>query len=691
LAWACGYVEEDASSATSFDPHVIGGGPALAPQFYDPFQPWIGGCWGCDRDELLADWAGYLGTTFSADWKRVLYQAPLADLDGLIFFLAGKQPKPPPGWESTALSTAPAAAREKLVPGLYLVGFARRVEPFAEGIASDWDGPRARSEHEARVKAAGDPATLQANGEKALSRAKDPFLRQRYAFLLLRLRFHRQDWDGVVRFSDANAATLGGPSASLRWRSRYYVAGAHWRTKRYARANLELARIHAAYPPLDSATIRDFHPMEDADWRATLALAGTAREKAELWQMVGLAKDAIAGIQGIAALDPGSDLVELLAVREVNRVEHQRLDGGPLEALSRKLAETKGMRRPWLFDLVAGHLAALRGDLPQARAALGRAARRASGDPAVQAQARASLGIALAKAWRPGDDRVGDELARTMETVPAAGYAGTARAIALRSVGDRCKKAGLPVEAELAVPSPTWRSSWLPENPPVTPWNEPAFVEALTARVADPRTPFQRFLVKASGYGVSYLHEEQARLHLLRSDFPAAERALSRTPEGARLGTDPFIMHVVDCHDCDHSKYASAPWTLKSFVARLAELERRAAGTGPGAAQAAYDLGSGTYNLTFAGNARAVFAGSHVPTRDASMAERWFKRAHDLATDRELEAKAATMAAKCELARTGASESKTWYPALRALSDTTYQKEVLAECGWYRDWAGKQK
>ncbi len=234
LAWACGYVEEDASGATSFDPHVIGGGPALTPQFYDPFQPWIGGCWGCDQDELLADWAGYLGTTFAADWKRVLYQAPLADLEGLIFFLAGKQPKPPPGWESTTLSTAPAAAREKLVPALYLVGFARRVEPFAEGIASDWDGPRARLEHEARVKAAGDPAALQTNGEKALARAKDPFLRQRYAFLLLRLRFHRQDWDGVVRFSDANAATLGGPSASLRWRSRYYVAGAHWRSGRWS-------------------------------------------------------------------------------------------------------------------------------------------------------------------------------------------------------------------------------------------------------------------------------------------------------------------------------------------------------------------------------------------------------------------------------------------------------------------------
>jgi hypothetical protein len=691
-AKACGYFNDDPGSASSFDPRVIDGGPALAAQFYNPFQPWIGGFWGFDRDEIVADWAGYLGSAVGGEWPRILFQAGLADLDGLIFFMQGKQPRPPPGWDQPPIASASAAAREKLVPSLFLVGFARRVEPFAEGRPDDWHGAAALAEWSRRLEAAGDPAALQANGEKALARAKDPFLRQRYAFLLLRLRFHRQDWDGAVRFHDANASTLAGPSVSLRWRARYYLAGAHWRAKRYAQANLELARIHAAYPPLDSATIRDFHPMEEKDWQATLALATTVREKTELWQMVGLTKDALAGIQGIVALDPGSQLVELLAVREVNRVEHQRLDGGPLEGLARKLAQTKGVRRPWLFDLVEGHLAALRGDLPAARVALERATKRAPKDRAVQAQARASLGIAMAKAWRPDDARLGDELARTMENVAGAGYAGTARAMVLRTLAGTCRAAGLRIEAELAQPANTWSLSSSPRGRmPVAPWDQPAFIEALIAHVSNPKTPFQRFLVQASGYTVPGLQEELARLHLLHGDFPAAERALSRTPGGAKLGTDPFVMHLSDCHDCDHAKYAGSPWTLKSFVSRLAELERTAAGAGEEAARASFELGSGTYNMTFAGNARAVFAGSHAATSDTSMAERRFKRAHDLTADRELKAKAATMAAKCELARSGESESRTWYPALRALSDTAYQKEVLAECGWYRDWAGKQK
>jgi hypothetical protein len=693
-AAACGYFNDDPSTQASFDPHLIGS--ALAAQLYDPFRPEIGGCWGCDREEILVDWAGYLGTTWGGDWERVLFRASLAELDGLIFFLQGKEPRPPPGWEASSLARASGAAREKLVPALFLVGFARRVEPFAEGRPSEWDGPGAQARYEARMKSAGDPAPLQANGEKALARAKDPFLRQRYAFLLLRLRFHRQDWDGVVRFLDANATTLAGPSEALHWRGRYYVAGAHWRAKRYASANLELARIHAAYPPLDSATIRDFHPMEEQDWQATLALAKTVRERAELWQMVGLTKDALAGIQGIVALDPTSDLIELLAVREVNRVEHRELDGKPLEALSRKLADTKGVLRPWLFDLVAGHLAALRGDLPAARTSLGRATRRAPASQAVHAQARASLAIALAKAWRPGDARLGDELARTMETVAGAGYLGTAREKVLRTLAGTCHVAGLRVEAELAQPSNTWSASSHPGKWPITPWDEPAFIEALIARVAAPQTPLQRFLVQASRYTVPQLQEELARLHLVRGELAAAERALARTPEAKKLRTDPFVMHLADCHDCDHRQYASAPWTLKSFVARLAELERKAAGSADEAAQAAYALGSGTYNMTFAGNARKVFDGSHAVPGDTSMAERWFKRAHDVATDRELKARAATMAAKCELTHKDACagdacESRTWYPALRALADTAYQKEVLAECGWYRDWVGRQR
>ena len=211
---------------------------------------------------------------------------------------------------------------------------------------------------------------------------------------------------------------------------------------------------------------------------------------------------------------------------------------------------------------------------------------------------------------------------------------------------------------------------------------------AMIARVASPKTALDRFMVNGSGQTTASLTAELAKLHLVLGDYPGALRVLSGLAEGGSMGTDPFVMHVVDCHDCDHAAYADAdaPWTFKSFVSRLVALERTAGGKGEAAAKAAYELGSGTYNITFHGNARVVAGAGHNGTADTKPAERWFKRAHDLTADRELKARAATMAAKCELAREGGEVSKTWYPALRALAGTNYEREVLKECGWYRAW-----
>lgn len=695
----CGSDYPNVFEETTFDPRVLGD-PSVEGSFYDPYVSGYGpSCDACVRKELLADWSAYLPGIRAEDWSKVLFDADLSTIDGLIFFLQGKQGALPAGWDRSSLAAIPREGRERLVSALFLVGLARRVEPFAVEKPSAWWSEAPRAEYDRRLRAAGDPAALQRGGDKALARTSDPFLRQRYAFQLLRLRFHRQGWDDVVAFHVANAAALEGPSASLRWRARYYLAGAYWRTKRFAQANLELARIRAGFPPLAAQTLRDFHPMEESDWQATLALAKSAREKAELWQMVGVTRDAVAAISAIVAIDPSSNLVGLLAVRELNRLELRQQGFSALERVSVQLAEAARTDRPWLFDLISGHIAALRGDLPAARAKLERAARRAPPSNALaRAQARASLALALARTWRPGNTGVGEELARAVNEArdPSGRGPGgsasqllTARRAVRAILAETCRGAGLREEAELLVPTPPpswWR---LPATAP-SPWQEARFIQTLLARVSSMRSAFDRFLVEDSGYTRQELELELAQHHLVQGDFAAADRILAAIPgDRPHLGTDPFVMHVVDCHYCDHEKHAGAPWTLRTFVARLAELQRLAGGRGEVAAKAAFELASGLYNVTKAGNARGVLAGSHSATADTRPAERWFKVAYDLSGDRELKARAATMAAKCELARAGkdGEVSSTWYPVLRELSDTAYQKEVLVECGWYRAWA----
>jgi hypothetical protein len=103
--------------------------------------------------------------------------------------------------------------------------------------------------------------------------------------------------------------------------------------------------------------------------------------------------------------------------------------------------------------------------------------------------------------------------------------------------------------------------------------------------------------------------------------------------------------------------------------------------------------------MTYYGNARSVFSGSRDIPRDTALAERYYKRAYDLSKQRELKAKAAFMAAKCELAARLEKEGTPdgmlpmpgrWFNELQGFRDTAFHQEALAECGQYQRWLAQQ-
>jgi len=219
----------------------------------------------------------------------------------------------------------------------------------------------------------------------------------------------------------------------------------------------------------------------------------------------------------------------------------------------------------------------------------------------------------------------------------------------------------------------------------------------MIARTGQSATAFDRLLI--GGITRPQLQDELFGRYLLLGDFLDAQKIVPAKAD--TLGTDPFVIHIVDCHDCDHEKYATARWTDETFVARLVELQRTAAGKSEAAAQAALELGNALYNLTWSGNARIVLESTRQATRDTRPAERWYKRAFDTSKNRELKAKAAYLAAKAELARLVDAEDAaqqsdvlpvptTWFPILRGMSETQYYKEVLKECGNFRRWIAKK-
>jgi hypothetical protein len=717
---ACGWDGPSIDELTTFDPQIVDGGDGDG-LYYNPYLSGYGGpCDPCLTSEMLADWAGYLkDAVTAADWQKILLEASAAELTALSDKLAGKPTAVPAGYERSSL-WANAKARPQLREALALVKLARQVERLAGASSEAAPASPTTSGKPARL----DLLALAKAGQRA---SKHPFLTQRYAFLALKILFYQREWGAAIEFAAKQAAVLATPSTSLGWRARYYVAGALLRNGERGRANLELARIHAAYPALAGAAANDFRPMEESDWRESLALAKTAKEKAELWRLVGITRDGVVAIREIQKLDPRSPLMAMLLARELERSESrtsdvygmspdpkgealQKREFATLEQLAMTIAAAPGADRPWLATLMAGHLAAKRGDLAAAKPRLLAALAARPGDVRVKSQVKASLAMALALdgggASKPAASPLltrerGDAIAVAMKEIdPAFARIGLVRKEVRGTLAKAYAAAGKLVEAELLQPG------FVAQTPATSgKWQDVSFLKALIARATQTASPFDAFLTGET-YPREQLEQELALRYVVAGAFSEAAKVFAAgTATSVRLGTDPFVIHILDCHDCDHERYAEAPWTHASFAARLAELERTANGKGEPAAAAALALGNALYNITWYGNARVVLRDTHQAVSAPRAAERWYKRAYELSRSRELRAKAAFLAAKAELgslmaaAEQAASDSgeytagstdlpipKTWFPVFETFADTRYYREVLSECSHFAAW-----
>ena len=689
-AQACGWSQPSMSELSTFDPAVAGEPGDLGLQ-YDVNTVGVGDrCAECERRSLREDWRGYFdGLVNDADWEEVLLRANAADLNALEASVAsGQAPAARLRPLFVAVQRQPTL-KVRLLRALSYVKIAREAEGVANLSSSTSAAERQRLQAPLREAAAA-----------AVAR-HDPFLAQRYSFLRLRVTFYQRRWQDVKQLV-ASLPELQSPSSDLAWRSRHYLAGALRRTGDVAAGNLELARIHAGSRLLAGIAAADFQPQEDADWRATLRQAKDPQTQALLWRMVGLKFDGLAAAQEIFKLEPTSKLLALLIVRELTKSEasYNLSDPKKLNAALEKLvvavAATPGADRPWLMDLVGGHLAAKRGDVTVARERLLRALAARPDDQRVRSQARASLAMALAHQGKT-DPASLRELAELMlaqdPQFPNGGVVnGQVRALLANAVA----RQGGKIDAEFLSPGTS--------SVPASSWQDPGFLQRMLARTKQQRGAFDRFVL-ASYHTREGLELELGLYRLFHNQLASAQQQLAGQTAGAlELNADPFVTHIKDCFECDFGSRRTdgKAWTLRELTVSLNGLQTRANSGGDAAARASLALGTALYNLTLLGSARSLAKDTHQATYDTSAALYWYRRAYALARDRELKAQAAYFAAKAERGTRFAKRppSKrlnedlpipaTWFPVVKTFADTAYHRQVLAECGTYRAWFAKQ-
>lgn len=670
----------------------------------------------------LKEWSAYLGGKVSDENLRfLLYKMKLPDLDRLIWALEGKR---------GALSKEATALRGQLdalgnptrvMQSLYYLGFAKRCEPIAtRGLADDaWDADKmANLKSQDAVVA----EKLLAGSAAQLSSISDPFLQERYRFQRLRLMFYTSRHSEAEKYYNANIDSFKSGSG-IKYRFMDIAAGSIRRNGKPGPSNYMYSYVFGHYGPLKRSAYLSFRPKEDADWKSALAMAKSDYDKTVLWQLLGIAADGLGAMEKIFALSPGSELLPLLLVREVNKAERDlgeyRTDrsygnqssrpaadivGKKRLAALKRIADTQTAYKPYLWHAAVGHLYALIGDNKLAATYLDLAEKGVGADKAVAAQIRMTRLLVRVQDLKTIDKGLEPYLADELTWLSSSenSRATDLRPYVLDLLGKRYRAAGDPLRGQL-----------LYDHPGADLYRSNARIDALAEFVAKPgKSPFDEFLVKnyTRKYSPQQLLEIKAINELYAGKFKSAADLLAKAkPEAGKLQleADPFSGRLNDCHDCDMADKNATKYTRASFVQRLITLAGQADRPGAEGAQASLLVGNALYNMSYYGNGRLIYKTehdnfpNHSPlTLQMQLAEKYYKRAMELSPDRELQAKACFMAAKTEQNRYFAAQEKKGKPPSdpqtsphspiyfkrlqEQYANTKYYQEVVRECSYFR-------
>ncbi len=648
--------------------------------------------------DLIPEWNSWLNKALSCEKVDYLLNAAgLAAID-------------------SAAKTSPPG--KKVTDFFHYLRLAKQCEAFSlTPIPSPWE------QDSTQRKTPFDARGLDRLLEQGLTSTTDPFLRERYWFQLLRSRFYNGTPQGTIQTFDAYSQHF--PKNKLWYRCLAYTAGACRKQHDYAKANYYYSRVFDSCNELKTTAHFSFHPQEESDWQATLALCRTTEEKTTLWQMLGIFyADPIRSIDRIYALDPRSEKLELLLSRAIN-ISEQRFGAGQitndderpytqndssdraLTILVSHIAAAGNTAKPWVWQMAAGYLhmldhqyttasgdfkkaesAAPRERLPQAQLRLLKLLNTMAAAPTMDAGLEQQITPDMS--WLlQYDKRPGETILRTEAAINWLKH----------NISGKYHRAGDKIRSEC----------WLSR---AVFYTDPNNVNALKAFLAKPnKTSWEQVCARASTIQLPDIFEYQAISLAMDDHLDEALAAMKQAAPGCNdiLPGNPFNARINDCHDCDFDARQKIKYTKLAFVQKLRDIKNNISKSQDVYTNAVL-LGNAQYNATFYGNARAFYtckvivpddAVGHDSNFDARLnnmrtAMKYYTLALNAAQNNEQKAKCQYLLAKCQRNQwynhpIGKGDFIAWggFKALRSYAGTNYYKDVIRECGYFKTYIRK--
>ncbi|HEX2935189.1 MAG TPA: hypothetical protein VHO72_07530 [Bacteroidales bacterium] len=671
----------------------------------------------------ISEWERFFNNTVSeADLQYVVYKSRIGEIDTMIFFLKNNQYPVKPYLKQNSLLrfNDPSITREVL----YYLGFAKRCEPYATYIPDYWDDERS---DDPRKNTAPMQKLIDA-GKRSFTNAMNENLKQRYLFQLVRLLYNSEQYEECISFYEQNKNLLNSES-SVKYRTMGYAAGAHYKLGEYSQANYLYAVAYDHAPEFRIIAFQNFHPQDETDWEGSLELAKNNREKEALWHLLGLYADPLRAMKEIYALNPKSDLLDVLLTRAINIEEEsfipslwesdkndasyaltQQNVNAALLTFIEEAANKKNTAKPYLWNLAAGYLNTIQQSYKKAEDYLKKAEAGAKNDTLVAEQTRLIRVITKVELLSSPGKKAEDELAKELTWLSQEKHNASLRAAPMVSWAQKRLSAKFLAFGDIV------KAQCLDYTSNRAFYNDPDKVKALVALIdKKDKTRFEEYVLSVHPFSRNDLFEYEAINLVYQGELKEAIAKFEES-EGsgdAVLPADPFLIHINDCHDCDFEAPQEISYSKYTLLKKMIELEDKAEKEPKNAAKYYFELANAYYNITYYGNSRAFYYNNVKPAETVwdfspsfadfsdsiyhcTKAEEYYDKALTLSKDPEFSAKCCFMAAKCEQNRffisteyTGDFRAGLYFKVLRArYGKTRYYQEIIKECGYFRTYLG---
>jgi hypothetical protein len=736
---AFGGYEYEEAGYTIFNQNLLGPS-TYTPFLFDPSQPYyVDSALALSGKKLSGndqEWAEYLGKeTTLKDVDRLVYKSKLAELTELKKAVLNQ------GFSLNDTLKGNRGVRylidrADLSAVDYLI-LAKRCEPYATAGLSDWTS--------APVLDTVVMIKLSQVAEAAASKESNVFVRSRYAYQAARLSHYAGSYARCVELCKVFGSSA--PTDSYVFRQFCNLkAGALKHLHKNAEARYQFAMLFDKYYPSEfDFYYQNYAYSTPVKWgydhwdgfaaavaNLTDSLSGYQYCKTPHEQSVLFFLDAYSGskleldaLNRIYACEPTSEYLDILVARILTEMEKSGYfpkqawtKGGsgftytkasPIEVFSFvKMVLEKGKAKKTAFwEYTAGHLCYMKKEYANARLYFAKAL---ADDPSSKPLAHQVKAIQILMDLESAiklDDRFEDKEVEDLKWLASSFPNDDRQRYLYELMAKRYMKQADTIRAILC-----FSGSANPINLYANPESQP--LQGLIDWVSKTnKSPFEALLLQQFGdrFPLENLHELKGTVYLRQNRLKEAAAEYAKAGKLVALPADPFLMRLVDCHDCDFAAKKGQVYTKCTFVQKLMELESASNLSGPDQANAAYLAGNGYYNMTYYGNtwmSLAYFRSTYDAADqfyDCSVAAYFYAKARKLSTDPEFQARCVFMESKCEHNAFYTSMGPGYTTSIHDLKatehhlndklliglykDTRFYKEAIEECSYLRHYSNQ--